>query len=133
MKWKLLTQHYINDALLDEGTIVGDAPCQHNFNGPDGKMYRPSMNMEPADAEAEAYIKANPRKFEGKAIPAELQVAPPNIQPGQRVGGQGPAAVTTGPQVPGQGPPAGSGAALDSALIQKALNEPAKPANPFAT
>lgn len=127
MKWKLLTQHYHMDALLEPGTIVGDG---ERFPWPEG--LRPSLNMEPADAEAEAYLKEHPRKFEGKPIPAELLAAPPPIMQGQRVGGMGPKP-DSAVQVPGQGPAAGSSAAIDHALVEKALNAPATDPNPFKT
>lgn len=133
MKWKLLTQHYINDALLEEGTIVGDG-CQHNFNGPDGKMYQPSLNMEPADAEAAAYLQENPRKFDGKPVPTELLQTPRGPMPGQRVGGLGPKPdESRAERVAGQGPTSGDAASIDRALVEKALNAPATEAlNPFA-
>lgn len=131
MKWKLNTAHYINDALLEEGTIVGD-DCQHNFNGPDGKMYRPSLNMEPADAEAEAYLKEHPRKFDGKSIPTEILQPPRMPTAGQRVGGLGPKPdASKAEKVAGQGPTSGDAAAVDRALVEKALNAPAS--NPFET
>jgi hypothetical protein len=132
MKWKLNTQHYINDALLEEGTIVGD-DCAHNFLKPDGTMHMPSLNMEPADQEAVDYLKKHPRKFgdNGLPVPTELLQIPNSPMPGQRIGGLGPKPNDTGPVIPGQGPQSGSAAAIDHALVEKTLNAPAN-TNPFA-
>lgn len=124
MKWRLLTPHYINDALLEAGTVVGD-DCQYNFNRPDGEMWSPSLNMEPADKEAEAYLKDHPRKFEDGKVPTDLLQTPSAPMPGQRIGGLGPKPSDTPVQVPGQGPGAGDAAALDRAIVEKALSAPA--------
>lgn len=136
MKWKLLMPHYINDALLPAGTVVGD-DCQYNFNKPDGSMHAPSLNMEPADREAEAYLEKHPPKYASGQIPVEILQPPNEPVAGQRVGGQGPKPATSNAErIAGQGPESGNAASLDRALIDKALNAPAtdpfpKKSNPF--
>ena len=116
MKWKLNTQHYIDDALLDPGTIVGtDTPYPF--------PYPPSLNMEPVDEEAKAYLKAHPRKFgdEGRPeVPTELLLHPTGVSPGQRVGGAGPKPDATKAEiVPGQGPQAGAAELVNQRLMEK--------------
>lgn len=115
MKWKLNTQHYINDALLEPGTIVGtDTP----FPFP----YPPSLNMEPVDEEAKEYLKAHPRKFGdgGPAVPTELLLHPTTPVTGQRVGGVGPKAPAVKAEVvAGQGPQAGSAEQANAAIMER--------------
>lgn len=93
MKWKLLYQHYINDQLLEAGTVIGDGT---NFPF----KVKPSHLMEPVDDEARAYIaKANRPK-----PPAEILQNPQALEPGQRPGGLGPKAdPSTLKPVDGQG------------------------------
>lgn len=57
MLFKLLSQHYIDDQLLEEGTLVGDGQSV-SFKFPNGKWRVPSHQMEPLDPEAIAAVAA---------------------------------------------------------------------------
>jgi hypothetical protein len=112
MRWKLTTEHYINDMILQPGTEIGDG-TGIEFKG------RPSLHMEPADKEAEEWLKANPNWFvkSGRPIPMEIIKAPNSLLSGQRPGGLGPKAESA-VQVPGQGP---RPANLEQTLAEKVL------------
>ena len=51
MKFKLLSQHYINDMLLEPDTIVGDGGVVP-FRDAKGNALPPTGEMEPLDDEA---------------------------------------------------------------------------------
>lgn len=107
MKFRLLTQHYANDMLLEEGTIVGDGtPYSWTlFN-------RPSINMEPLDDAASVAYKERMKQYTLTPVPIEIMKPPGAIATGQRIGGLGPAApprAQTAADLPGQGPRDNSG------------------------
>lgn len=55
MRFKLLSQHYIDDRLLEPGTEVGDG-CAVPFRFPDGSRMVPSTEMEGVDEEGIAAV-----------------------------------------------------------------------------
>ena len=70
MRFKLLTQHYAHDRLLEEGTVVGD--------GTPYAFFGVSQFMEPLDDEARAAIAfryggKSPHTGEGALFPGELK------------------------------------------------------------
>lgn len=122
MLFRLTSPHYINDQILEIGTIVGgDIP----FRG------KPSLNMEAVDEEARQYLQENPDYWaaRGERPPVEILQAPNSLVPGQRVGGVGP---KPGPDQtfypPGQGPRDGSGNVVTPDLAAALAG---KPHNPF--
>ncbi len=62
MKLKLLSMHYIDDRLLDEGTIIGD-DTDVLFRYPDGTPMGASTEMEGLDDEGREMCEK--RKFPG--------------------------------------------------------------------
>ena len=54
-QFRLLAQHYINDMLLEEGTIIGEG-TQVPFTHPDGSPRPPSLDMEGLDAATKAEV-----------------------------------------------------------------------------
>lgn len=104
MRFELITPHYMHDAYLEAGTIIGDGtrwPVPYNKAG-DPAL---SMNMTPLDEEAKAALEKHGDKWAGKEIPLEIQQHPRGLSPGQRIGGEGPK--PTGDQIlhpAGQGP-----------------------------
>lgn len=126
MRFRLTSPHYINDVILPEGTVVGTGAIP--FNG------KPSLNMEAADAEAEAFLAENPNYWEktGQRPPVEILQAPNALVEGQRVGGLGPKADPSSMvNVPGNGVRDAAGnVVVDPALVAAIQG---RPHNPFET
>lgn len=75
MLFKLLAQHYIDDRLLEEGTLVGDGQTI-TFKLPNGEYRTPSYQMEPLDKDAiEAVAKLPPMMNMDLAL-AQLPLVP---------------------------------------------------------
>lgn len=51
MRYRLMSDHYINEAIVPEGSIIGD-DTQWPFREADGKATIPSREMAPLDDEA---------------------------------------------------------------------------------
>lgn len=51
MRYKLTSQHYINDCLLEAGAEIGDG-TPYPFRDANGKPLSPTPEMEPLDDEA---------------------------------------------------------------------------------
>lgn len=111
MRFELIMPHYMMDAYLEAGTIIGDGTRWFPIpKRPDGSPAL-SMNMTPLDDEAKKAMEAHGDKWADKGgPPIEIQQIPRNIIPGQRPGGEGPK--PSGDQIlhpPGQGPRDGAG------------------------
>ncbi len=65
MKFRLDTQHYINDRLLEPGHIIGDE-TDVPFVNADGSPMKPSVNMTPVDDEARSLFRDT---FPGSRLP----------------------------------------------------------------
>jgi len=91
MKFRLDTQHYINDRLLEPGHVVGDE-TDVPFLNRDGSPMTPSVNMTPLDDEAWQHFQKSfpgthrPERDPTKAIPlrgtGDTAKAPPLFQKG---------------------------------------------------
>lgn len=74
MKFRLDSQHYINDRLLEPGYVIGDE-TDILMVLPNGDPMKPSVNMTPLDNEAMALFKETfptarpPERDPTKAIP----------------------------------------------------------------
>ena len=55
MKFRLDTQHYRDDRLIEPGTEVGD-DCPITWRDAKGKAFPPSLGMTPLDAEAKKMV-----------------------------------------------------------------------------
>lgn len=94
MRFRLISQHYIDDRLLPADTIVGDGKDAVAYSGP------PSMMMEPLDKEAEEAIKKY--NIDKKKRP-EAMTPPTQLGAGKVPLYKGPAETTIQPQK-NQGP-----------------------------
>lgn len=56
MKYRLDSQHYIDEAILETGTEIGDG-TDHPYRDAKGKPLPPSTNMTPLDDEAKRLYK----------------------------------------------------------------------------
>lgn len=90
MQFRLDTQHYINDRLLEAGTIIGD-DTGIAMVLPNGDQMKPSVNMTPLDDEARKLFSETfpgarlPERDPTKAIPlrgsGDTAKQPPLVQP----------------------------------------------------
>lgn len=90
MQFRLDTQHYINDRLLEAGTIIGD-DTGIAMVLPNGDQMKPLVNMTPLDDEARKLFSETfpgarlPERDPTKAIPlrgsGDTAKQPPLVQP----------------------------------------------------
>lgn len=78
MLFKLQAQHYIDDRLLEEGTLVGDGQIVA-FKLPDGTYRTPSYQMEGMDDEAKKAIAALPPMLNMDLALAALPLEPQGV------------------------------------------------------
>lgn len=126
MKYRLDSDHYINNMLLPAGTLVGDDtpyPYRHEKNTPSkdkagrpivllaGSPLPPSLNMSPMDGESEQLYRAH---FGEDAPPRDPTASIPLQGTGDKVKAPGPAAVRpsavapTAPPKPAEAPKTGA-------------------------
>lgn len=67
MRYRLDTQHYIGDRLLEPGHIIGDG-TDVAFTDEHGEPMTPSAHMTPLDGEAQSAFK---KKFPGARLPRQ--------------------------------------------------------------
>jgi len=89
MRFRLDTQHYRDDKLIEAGTEVGD-DCLITWRDDKGHPYPPSMGMTPLDDEAKRMVReefgtAKPIADPTLSIPLQgtgdkVKVAPPGVQ-----------------------------------------------------